>query len=223
VKSSTEPVRNVVLIDDHPLLGMGLDAGLGEKGIRLCILDPRADNLISQIRRCVPSLVVIDLSMPIEGGGLSLIRPVADLGVPVVVLTGETDRSQWAEAVYRGAETILSKGEPIDEIFDAIVRMSLGVKIRPHQKIELEAERRYGAASAAQSALFDQLTPREELVLQALVEGISLRDFADSDGVSVHTVRTQAKSVLRKLRVHSQLEAVALARNSGWGSRVPTN
>jgi LuxR family maltose regulon positive regulatory protein len=40
--------------------------------------------------------------------------------------------------------------------------------------------------------------------------------IARDDFVSLHTVRTQIRSMLRKLGVHSQVEAVALAHRVGW-------
>jgi len=222
-QSKPKANRTVVLVDDHPLLGMGLKAGLDDRGIHLCVLDPRVDSLIDRIAACRPSVVLVDLSMPIEGGGLGVIRSVADLGVSVAVLTGETDRSKWADAVSEGAEVVLAKGEPLDEIFDAVLRLSMGAKIRLHQRSELEAVRRESVEQDQRMSQFDQLTPREEAVLQALVEGVKLKNLAELGNVSVHTVRTQAKSVLRKLGVHSQLEAVALARDLGWTPRVASS
>ncbi len=49
-----------------------------------------------------------------------------------------------------------------------------------------------------------------------LVDWESHGDIARRDFVSVVTVRNQVQSILIKLNVHSQLEAVAAARWSGW-------
>ncbi len=63
---------------------------------------------------------------------------------------------------------------------------------------------------------FAYLTPRERAVLAGLVGGLRPADIARRDFVSVVTVRNQVQSILVKLNVHSQLEAVAAARWSGW-------
>ncbi len=63
---------------------------------------------------------------------------------------------------------------------------------------------------------FACLTPRERAVLAGLVGGLRPADIARRDFVSVVTVRNQVQSILIKLNVHSQLEAVAAARWSGW-------
>jgi DNA-binding NarL/FixJ family response regulator len=45
-----------------------------------------------------------------------------------------------------------------------------------------------------------------------------VREVAQDAFVSEATVRTQVKSILAKLGVTSQLAAVAMARDDGWGS-----
>ena len=68
---------------------------------------------------------------------------------------------------------------------------------------------------------FGSLTRREREVLGGLVAGLRPADIALRDFVSVVTVRNQVQAVLTKLNVHSQLEAVALARWSGWQFAAP--
>ena len=58
----------------------------------------------------------------------------------------------------------------------------------------------------------DALTPRELAVLNHLYDGVSVLAISEEADVSVSTVRSQVKAVLRKLGVSSQLEAVAVYR-----------
>lgn len=55
------------------------------------------------------------------------------------------------------------------------------------------------------------LTPRELEVLRLLADGSSNKRIADSLYISVMTVRTHVQNILRKLEVHSKVEAVALS------------
>jgi DNA-binding NarL/FixJ family response regulator len=68
---------------------------------------------------------------------------------------------------------------------------------------------------------FESLTPRERAVLGGLMIGLRPADIARRDFVSVVTVRNQVQAILTKLNVHSQLEAVAAARWSGWEDTTP--
>jgi two-component system, NarL family, nitrate/nitrite response regulator NarL len=58
-------------------------------------------------------------------------------------------------------------------------------------------------------ARMKSLTPREQTVLRMLYAGDGVRTISDLMGVTEATVRSQVKSVLRKLDVNSQLAAVA--------------
>lgn len=70
--------------------------------------------------------------------------------------------------------------------------------------------------SRARRAPFQLLSPSEQDVLAALMEGRSAELIASDRVVSVATIRSQIRSILLKLEVRSQLEAVALAYRCGW-------
>ena len=57
----------------------------------------------------------------------------------------------------------------------------------------------------------DELTARENQVLQAMVEGLSYKLIASRLDTSLDTVRTQVKSIYRKLHVNSKGEAISIA------------
>jgi DNA-binding NarL/FixJ family response regulator len=55
------------------------------------------------------------------------------------------------------------------------------------------------------------LTSREIQILRLLADGTSTQGIADSLFISVTTTRNHVQNILRKLDVHSKLEAVSLA------------
>jgi PAS domain S-box-containing protein len=55
------------------------------------------------------------------------------------------------------------------------------------------------------------LTARQIEVLRLMAQGASALEMATTLSVSVNTVRTHVQRILRRLQVHSQLEAVAVA------------
>jgi DNA-binding CsgD family transcriptional regulator len=59
------------------------------------------------------------------------------------------------------------------------------------------------------------LSPREIAVLRLLSEGHDVREIANDLGISIHTVRSYVKSILKKLDVRTQLQAVVLSARSG--------
>ncbi|MDQ6713097.1 MAG: helix-turn-helix transcriptional regulator [Candidatus Dormibacteraeota bacterium] len=56
----------------------------------------------------------------------------------------------------------------------------------------------------ADGATLDALTPRERRVAVLVAAGNSNREVAELLDVSVHTVKSQVKSILRKLELHTR-------------------
>jgi PAS domain S-box-containing protein len=61
----------------------------------------------------------------------------------------------------------------------------------------------------------EPLSPREIAVLRLLADGRDARAIAAELGLSIHTVRAYVKSILRKLDVRTQLQAVIVSVRSG--------
>ena len=62
----------------------------------------------------------------------------------------------------------------------------------------------------------EPLSERELDVLRAIAAGLANKDIANSLHISVATTRNHVQHILKKLNVHSKLEAVALAFRNGW-------
>ena len=212
------PGRRVVVVDDHPLLAMGLKAQLEHAGMSVAVVNPvKTPDLVERILGFGPDLVLVDLDMPVDGGGVGLTQRLVDAGQAVAVLTGSTDRTLWAQCLENGAIALLTKDESLDTLIDDIGKLLAGESVRQHQRLTLIDEyREQEIAMADRRRGFDQLSERESQVLTGLMTGLSPASLADRDFVSVQTVRTQIKSVLAKLGVNSQLAAVARAHESGW-------
>ena len=61
------------------------------------------------------------------------------------------------------------------------------------------------------------LTPAEFALAQAIADGLSPRDYAQTRGVSTHTVRTQLKTVFAKTETSRQSQLAALlSRTQNW-------
>lgn len=66
------------------------------------------------------------------------------------------------------------------------------------------------------ASVAEQLSERELDVLRAIAAGLANKDIANSLHISVATTRNHVQHILKKLNVHSKLEAVALAFRNGW-------
>ena len=66
--------------------------------------------------------MLLDFDLGEAGIGLHLVRPITELGLRVVMLTGETNRVVLAECVEAGAMGIISKREPFEHLIEQVER-----------------------------------------------------------------------------------------------------
>jgi DNA-binding NarL/FixJ family response regulator len=218
----TEPAQDavaVLIVEDHTLLAQSLLIALNAEGCHAQVAeltDPAT--LLAEVRASRPGVVLLDLDLGVLGDGVDLVKPLTELGARVLVVSGTTDRRRLAETVERGAVGFMSKTVHFEQLLATVLdvvaqRPVLSTAVRYELMAEL---RRARATRSRDLAPFMTLTPRERAVLAALAKGQRAEAIAADAGVSGATVRSQIRSVLAKLGVNSQLEAVALAWTVGW-------
>jgi DNA-binding NarL/FixJ family response regulator len=213
-------VASVLIIEDHSLLADSLAIALGAEGLSATVasLDSR-DELMALVGAQRPDVVLLDLDLGAElGSGLDLVSELCAFGARVIIVSGTPSRLDFAAALERGAIGFLTKSQPLDELVATVQAAALGRPIlaegKRHQLVnELRARR---SARTRELEPFTRLTPREQNVLQGLLEGLRAEDLARAASVSEATIRSQLRGVLTKLGVSSQLEAVAMARRTAW-------
>lgn len=210
----------ILVVEDHALLAHSLATALRAEGhlVHIARLDAEP-GLLEQAARSCADVLLLDLDLgPDHDRGESLLARLPAGHMRVLVVTASTDAVRLASALERGAVAVLSKSRPFADLVEAVVAAAEG---RPAMTDEARREilaeaRRRRAASRERLEPFEHLTPRESQVLAMLVDGVAAEDIADRFVVSTSTVRTQIRGVLTKLRVRSQLAAVAEARRAGW-------
>jgi two-component system nitrate/nitrite response regulator NarL len=209
----------VLIVEDHALLAQTLVIALSAEGCRARVAELISPAmLLREVNSLRPDVVLLDLNLGALGDGVALVAPLTQLGARVLVVSGTTDRLRLAESVELGAVGFLSKQAPFEQLLSTVLDV---VAQRPvlstARRCELMAELRSARAARSKSlAPFNTLTPRERAVLAGLAQGQRAENIAAVAVVSEATVRSQIRSVLAKLGVNSQLEAVALVWKVGW-------
>jgi PAS domain S-box-containing protein len=165
-----------------------------------------------------PDVAVIDLVLP-DGYGWDLIQELraANRRAQALVLTAELGRAEIARAVEHGAAGILHKTAELEEVVEAVQRLSAGEALLPLEEV-VELLRFAGARKdeeyEAQQAIA-RLTPREREILQALAEGLDSHGIAERLYISLRTERNHMTNILAKLGAHSRLQALVFAVRHG--------
>lgn len=209
------PTR-VAIVDDHRFLAQTLALALQDADFDAVLIDP-SDDVVLRVGQWGASVVLLDLNLdgPVSGDDLI---PQLSRDRAVVVLTAERDEARWGDCLLAGAVGVLPKTSPLEDVVRGVRAAARGEPVVDDaQRMRwLRAADRHRVESESVLAPFRRLTPREEEVLAALVDGEPAVAIAERATVSEATVRSHIRSVLTKLGVGSQLQAVARARRAGW-------
>ena len=127
----------------------------------------------------------------------------------IIMLTVFQDEDHIYKALCAGATGYLLKSTPLPQIKDSIMKIAVGEV--PMSKAVSRKVLEHFNPKRTYATKLDELTARENQVLQAMVEGLSYKLIASRLDTSLDTVRSQVKSIYRKLHVNSKGEAISIA------------
>ncbi|TNM36356.1 response regulator transcription factor [Nocardioides albidus] len=218
--SVEESVRRIVLVAERRLVGQAIAAALRGRGLAPVLFDwPERGGRLSFRHGLARSgasvgVVLCDLRTP------DLLHDVEVLvgrgPIRWLVLTDSDFGPRWGTVLGAGAAGVLPTTTTTDALAQAIRDTIAGGSPTP-EVLRARALREWESVAEEQRDLvrrMERLTHREYEVLGSLYDGTSVRRIAEASGVAEATVRSQVKSLRRKLGVDSQLAAVAMYRRS---------
>ncbi|HHQ41659.1 MAG TPA: response regulator [Chromatiales bacterium] len=215
----------VLLIDDHTLFREGLENLLSHRGIEMVGSVGSGEEGLELAAELRPDVVLLDMRMP-GMGGLEVLRQIRQRGLEmaVVMLTTSTDERDLVESLRAGAQGYLLKDMEPDELVVALREIVAGKtvvapELAPVLARAVQAGENGGEAREPEDP-FARLTPRESEILGLLAEGQSNKAIARNLGISDGTVKLHVKAILRKLGVHSRVEAAVMAVELGLRRRA---
>jgi DNA-binding NarL/FixJ family response regulator len=200
----------VALIEDDAIVrGSFADLINGTPGLSCNGEYESCESALKAFERSTPHVVLMDIGLPGMSGikGARLLKeryPFLD----ILMLTVYDDDEQIFQSICAGASGYVLKNSEPSELVRAIFEIQTGAPMSASiARRVLSFVRRQGAPPSPDL----NLTPREDDILQSLVEGLSYKKIAARLFISPLTVHTHIKRIYEKLQVHSRGEAVSKA------------
>jgi len=155
-----------------------------------------------------PDIILLDIRMPgisgLEGIPMLYKRFSDSL---IIVITDVSDKDVVMKCIQAGAKGYISKGFDQQELIGGITSVVHGGSF-----ISPAIARKVFDHIRNRNNTIDELTRRQQEIVEGIVEGLSYKLIGYKFGISIDTVREHIKNIYKKLNINSKGELVAMLK-----------
>lgn len=195
-----EGIVPVLVASGSPAFGQGLADFLSEPPLTPVVVHSTVAALAAARER-TPAVAVVDNRLA-DGPGIELAEELRRLhpGIRVVMAVQDPGPQAQLEALAAGASGCVVSSWGRDLVCEAVADALRGVSRFDVDVVRSLADLARRGGGGGDAALTDQ----ERVVLRLMRQHLTYKEIARELGLSWHTVRTHAQSILRKSGVHSR-------------------
>jgi DNA-binding NarL/FixJ family response regulator len=207
VEPKADQAIRLMVVDDHPVLRLGISAILeGQPDMVLVAEATNGADAVEQHRSHRPDVTLMDLQMPRMNGVEAIIEIRKEFAnARIIVLTTYAGDAQAMRALKAGAVGYLLKSTVRRDLLDTIRAIHSG---RRHIPAEIAVEIALHASDEA-------LSEREITVLGYVGSGKANKEIAWLLSISEDTVKAHMRNIFAKLDVNDRTQAVTAALRRG--------
>jgi len=188
----------------------------GSDGIELVFEKEHCRNIIDDVVKCMPDVLVMDIDLPGKTGIDAVIELKAVFPeIRILMLTVFEDDEKIFAAIKAGANGYLLKKDSPQKILDAVKELSEG-KASMNGLIAKKVMEYFHKKKPLPGIEDFNLTRREHEILEWLIGGLSYKEIAAKCFISPETMNSHIKNIYTKLNVHSRAQITAR-----FGNRLP--
>jgi DNA-binding NarL/FixJ family response regulator len=167
-----------------------------------------AEAALEGLVRDRPNVVLMDINLP-GMNGVECVRRLKQTApeIQVMMLTVYEDTENIFNALAAGASGYLLKRTSRQELLEAIQEVNRGGSPMTTHIARKVVQSFQKAGVSSQPT--ENLSPREQEVLDYLSKGFLYKEIAENLGISYETVHTYIRRIYEKLQVRTRTEAVA--------------
>jgi two-component system, NarL family, response regulator DevR len=203
----------VLVVDDHDVLAGSLAHVIdAEPDMESVGIAGSVEQALALMAATTPDVVLLDHALP-DGPGVDAIPALRAIhpDAHVVVLTATTGDQVLVAAMENGATGFVAKTRSLGEVTSAVRAAAAGEAVVERDVLHRLLPRLEPGGTGPG----EDLTAREQEVLELVAQGLTNAAIATRLALSVHTVRNHIAHVCGKLGAHSKLEALSLAMRQG--------
>ena len=205
---ATNDKRQVLLVDDHPIVCEGLAQKInGEPDLMVCGQARDAHAALEAIEKLRPDIAVVDIALG-DTSGIELIKDikVRHPKLPTLVLSMHDEALYAERSLHAGAKGYVMKQEEPEVLLRAIRQILCG-QVYLSDKVRDAIVNRLGGnlAEGKITTLAQQLSDRELQVFQMIGDGYATHEIADRLHLSVKTVASHRENIKKKLKIEGLL------------------
>src|SRR5258708_102328 len=202
------PITVSIVEDNDQLRGTLARVISRAEGFRCLSQYANAEAALEALPTDRPNVVLMDINLP-GMNGVECVRRLKQVAPEtlVVMLTAYEDTENIFNALAAGAAGYLLKRAPRTELLEAIREVCRGGSpMTTH--IARKVVQSFQKAGASPQPT-ENLSAREQEVLDCLSQGFLYKEIAEKLGISYETVHTYIRRIYEKLQVRTRTEAVA--------------
>ena len=199
--------KTVVLIEDYALVLESFTKIINlTKDFKVTEGFTNCEEALERIDKLNPDFILMDITLPGMSGieGIKRIKTILPSVTIIVVSVHENSKFVF-EALCAGAVGYVTKSSGQEKLIEALYQAKMGGAPMSINIARMVVE-------SFQKQYFNDLTDKENEVLNLLSEGKSYASIGDNLNVSINTIKFHVRNIYEKLHVSSKNELMNLLK-----------
>lgn len=201
---------NVLIVDDHALVRMGIRRLLDDlSDVRVVADAESGEKALLLVKEHKPDVVLLDMKMPgIDGWEVTRRLKKSNADIKIIAVTAMSIAPLPTRILQLGAMGYLTKESGAEEMASAIRAVAHGKK---YLSAEIAQKMAINSLQEQQDSPFDCLSEREMQVMFMITSGMNVPDIAERLFLSSKTINGYRYRMFGKLDVSNDVELTYLA------------